>query len=456
MALQELLRWLHFGEGLARVSIKKAASMKITVFRGTKEIGGSCIEVATASTRIVLDIGMPLVDAAREPFDSWTLRGKSVPQLLAEGILPGVPGLFNEGNPPDGILLSHAHRDHVGFLDYSRPEIPVYASKGTSKMMMAASIFSKGSGIPRDRHVEIKAGQELVIGDMRITPYAVDHSAFDSLAFLVEADGKKLLYSGDLRMHGRKSWMGEKLVEEVSRLKIDMLLMEGTHFGGDRERGITEIELEDRFVEIVKDAPGLVLAAFSPMDVDRLVSFYKAARRADRIFVADAYAAFILYLVASQAKIPRPVEEAGIRVYFNRAFEQKGLAFIREKFQDNQITLEEIQKEPKKHLMVFRPSMVDLDFQGQLPGNSRCVYSYWKGYLKKPDWIKLQEQLTQVTGDFVPAHTSGHIFIADIIQFVNAIKPKMVGPIHTFEPQMFHKHFQNVCELRDGVSVEVE
>ena len=36
--------------------------MKITIHRGTQEIGGSCVEIWTETTRIVVDFGMPLVN----------------------------------------------------------------------------------------------------------------------------------------------------------------------------------------------------------------------------------------------------------------------------------------------------------------------------------------------------------------------------------------------------------
>ena len=68
--------------------------MQITIFRGTHEIGGNCVEVRSGSSRLILDVGMPLVDAEGKPFDSKTLRGKSVRRLLGEGVLPKVPGLF--------------------------------------------------------------------------------------------------------------------------------------------------------------------------------------------------------------------------------------------------------------------------------------------------------------------------------------------------------------------------
>ena len=424
--------------------------MKVTIYRGTHEIGGSCIELTTNSTRIILDAGLPLVDANREPFDQRSIQGKTVEALKEEGTLPNVPGLFGEGPPPDAILLTHSHLDHSGLLHLSRPEVPIYASRGTSKMMLAVAIFGSQKQLDRDRHRPVVARQAFEIGDVRITPFVVDHSAFGAMAFLIESGSKSLLYSGDLRSHGRKPGMIKTLINEVGPRKIDVLLMEGTHFGTDGPRGITEFELEEEIVEHVKSAPSIVLAAFSPVDLDRLVTYYRAAQRTGRTFVVDAYTAFILHLTASEARVPQPTKEAGIRVYLNQAFERRGLENLRQKFIANRITLQEILEKPERHLMTFRPSMTQLDFEGRLPLRSRCLYSYWKGYLTKPEWVQLQEQLAAVDGTFVPAHTSGHIYVPDIIEFVRAISPRTVIPIHTFEPQQFRDHFSNVRCLSDG------
>ena len=78
--------------------------------------------------------------------------------------------------------------------------------------------------------------------------------------------------------------------------------MEGTHMGAHRERGPTEHGLEIDIFNHLKSASGLVLAAFSPMHVDRLVSFYKAARKGGRTFVVDIYGAFVLHLVSGPGK----------------------------------------------------------------------------------------------------------------------------------------------------------
>ncbi len=67
--------------------------------------------------------------------------------------------------------------------------------------------------------------QPVTIGPFRITPYVVDHSAYDAYALLIEADGRRLFYSGDFRMHGRKSRTMERLLAKPPEA-IDALLME--------------------------------------------------------------------------------------------------------------------------------------------------------------------------------------------------------------------------------------
>lgn len=430
--------------------------MKLTIHRGTQEIGGSCVEIESGSSRLVLDLGLPLVDANREPFDSRGALAKPNELLLAEGILPQVSGLFDENSQaPSGVLLSHAHLDHSGLLHRSRSLVPIYATRGTSKMMLAASVFAGQKELERGRFHEVVNQIPLRVGEFLVTPLAVDHSIFGSVAFLIEVGGRRLLYSGDFRNHGRKPGMMNDLLQHLKGREVDALIVEGTHFGGEREQGRTEFELQTEIAELIATAPALILATFSALDVDRLVSIYKATQSSGRVFVVDAYAAFVLHLIGSQAKVPKPKREFGIRVFFNELFTRRQLRSIEGLFTEDRIDLREILAEPKKHVMMFRPSMTEFDFTGSLPPQCRCLYGYWKGYLSKPDWVGLKQQIAQAGGDFIPAHVSGHAYVADIVRFVNSVKARTVIPIHTFEPTKYSEHFRNVTMLTDGAPFEI-
>ena len=428
--------------------------MQITIHRGTHEIGGNCVEIASNHSRIILDIGMPLFNEDREPHDTGALRRQSTDQLRQSGVLPNVPGLFNEANSrPDAILLSHAHEDHTGLLRHSQHDIPIYASIGTSKMMLAGAKFAGQPALPRERKRELTSGQPAQIGEFIITPYSVDHSIYGSQAFLIEAEGKSVLYSGDLRLHGRKPGMHRALVEAVKSRNIDVLLMEGTHIGHPDQRGANEFDIEDQIAKSIQSAPGLVLASFSPQHVDRLVGFLRAAKKTGRVFVADAYAAFVMHLIASETPIPRPESTEWVKVFFPKYFEE---SYRRKQLESHfllmspaRIGMEEIRSNPSRFVMVFRPSMLESDFGGKLPDRSRCLYSRWEGYLQRPDWQQMTMALENIGGDLIEVHTSGHIYCDDIVDLIRQINAKLVIPVHTFEPERFRPIANNVQVLAD-------
>ncbi len=430
--------------------------MRITIHRGTHEIGGNCIEITAGNSRIILDVGMPLFKSEGEPYDTANLKRKSKQELLDMGILPKIPGLFVEGQQPDAILLSHAHEDHTGLIRHSEAEIPVYASKGTSKMMKAGEKFALQPTLPRSRYHEINSDEPVQIGDFKLTAYSVDHSIFGAQAFLVEAEGKTVLYSGDLRMHGRKPGMHRSLIEKVSIKKLDVLLMEGTHIGHTEYKGSNEYELEEEITGLIKSAPGLILASFSPQHVDRLVGFLRATKKSGKVFVADAYTAFVMRLIATETSIPKPESTEWVKVFFPKFFlesyERKGMKTFFTFMNPASIGVEEIRSDPSKYVMLFRPSMLDSDFNGKLPDGSRCLYSRWSGYLEQKEWQNTKAKLDQVNGDLIEVHTSGHIYADDIKTLVKAIKAKTVIPIHTFEAERFANVIPNVKLLNDGES----
>ena len=80
-------------------------------------------------------------------------------------------------------------------------------------MLLAGSMFAGQADVDRDRKRERQnRARRSISADFKVTAYNVDHSAYDSLAFVIEAEGKRLLYSGDLRMHGRKPGMAKRLI----------------------------------------------------------------------------------------------------------------------------------------------------------------------------------------------------------------------------------------------------
>lgn len=100
--------------------------------------------------------------------------------------------------------------------------------------------------------------------------------------------------------------------------------------------------------------------------------------------------------------------------------------------------------------MLFRPSMVkDLEKADCLERSS-LIYSLWPGYLKEErlGWFKDWRQMNSLP--LYHCHTSGHAPVSDLKQLAKAVNPGKLIPIHSFEPDLYRKYFDNVVTQNDG------
>lgn len=263
--------------------------MKLTIHRGTHEIGGSCVEVKSRNSRIVIDIGLPLVTPSGATFDfSNYYRKLSCEDLIDLKILPNVKGLYGPDRSNkliDGLLISHAHVDHYGLYNFVNKNIRYYLGETTHKLINLSNIFLEDRGF-LENVTYIQDRTLFHIGDFKITPFLMDHSAFDAYSFLIEADGKKLFYSGDFRSHGRKRKLFYKFLRTAPK-GINAMLLEGTLIKETTSRSkalSTEESVEYEIVSVLKKYKTIVFGMASAQNIDRMVSFYKAAKKNRAVF----------------------------------------------------------------------------------------------------------------------------------------------------------------------------
>lgn len=408
--------------------------MKACIHRGSKEIGGTCVEIESQGKRIVLDIGLPL-DA--DPAD--------VP-------LPPVPGFERLDGSLLGVVISHPHMDHYGLAHKLPAGTPILIGQAAQRILQAASFFVPGE-VRMDKTTPLQNGKPIPLGPFTITPYLVDHSAYDAYAVLVEADGQRLFYSGDIRGHGRKGKLFERLVAHPPK-NIDCLLMEGTTIGRSGVDGEypTEADLEERFAALFRGAKGMSLVWCSGQNVDRLVTVYRAARRAGKQFIVDMYTASVLRAIGNP-KLPQP-GFAGFRVFLpwgqKKTVIRKKLFEFARTFAEARIYPEGLAQEASRSVMLFRPSMIaDLEKADCLTGAS-VTYSLWSGYLKDKRQKPFLDWLARRGLELTHCHTSGHAPVADLQRLAAAIAPRMLVPIHSYEPSQYANLFGNVHFKDDG------
>lgn len=267
--------------------------MRVRIHRGCREIGGSCVELEAAGARLVLDVGKPLTAG-------WD---EHVP-------LPPVAGLA-DGDDPSllGVLISHPHLDHYGLVDQVSPAVPVYAGAAAAAVVEAARFFSPGGpSLRADHHLEHL--QPIRLGPFTVTPHLVDHSGYDAYALVVDAGGRRLMYTGDLRGHGRKARLFAEMLA-TPPAAVDTLLVEGTHVpapgaaAAPVEPVATERQVELDLAETLAATSGLAVVLSSAQNIDRLVTVYRSARRARRTLLVDLYTVSVAQ-ATGRSTIPQP------------------------------------------------------------------------------------------------------------------------------------------------------
>ena len=434
--------------------------MKFKIHRGAKEIGGSCVEVWTESTRVLVDFGMPLVEKDGKDFDFNKYKSLNVRELIGREVLPDIKGLYdNTEKLIGGVIISHPHQDHYGLSSFIHKNVKYHLGEATHKIIELNNIFTS-QDIVIDNYSYFEKGKLFKIGDIAITPFWADHSAFDAYSFLVEADGKSIFYSGDFRNHGRKAKAFKWFTHNAPK-NVDYLLIEGTTIGRESKPFKTESELEFDFVDAFKQQGKINLVYTSGQNIDRLVSLYRACIRADKIFVVDVYVAKILKELSKFAQIPYPSPDFNnLKVmypYFtSKRLDRKGNKKILYEFTDYKIKKEEISANADNIAMVVRPSMQkDLERISGIDGGN-LIYSLWDGYLQKPYTKKFIDYLKSRKFNIIKIHTSGHADTDTLKQMVDVIKPKKIVPIHTFSGNKKEKIFSfPICIVNDGETKEV-
>ena len=429
--------------------------LNFKIHRGTREIGGTCVEVWTDNTRVLIDFGMPLVDSDGNDFDFRKYQNLSHQELVGIGILPDIPGLYDgNGNTIDGVIVSHAHQDHYGFINHIDKSAPFYLGKASHEIIKINKLFSS-----QDIHIEninyFEKERAFQVGDLTITPYWADHSAFDAYSFLIESQGKSIFYSGDFRGHGRKGKVFKWFLQNAPQ-NVDALLLEGTAISEDGISFKTETDIENELLEVFRQPGKINLAYVSGQNIDRLVSIYRACKRANKLMVVDVYVATILKQLSKFALLPHPSPGfANLKVIFpyytSRKLSRQGDENILYQFKEFKITKDEIDSKAGDIVMIIRSSMQkDLENIAGIKGGN-LIYSMWEGYLEKPSTRQFVDYLTSRGLTMHKIHTSGHADTQTLKQMAEAIKPKTIVPIHTFGSALYKSIFtSSVTELNDG------
>jgi ribonuclease J len=447
-------------------SARDPAPLEVRIHRGAHEIGGNCVELRHGQDTLILDIGKPLTAA-------WD---EVVP-------LPAAIGLDDNGTRPLGVIISHSHQDHWGLAPQLPTDIPVFIGEGAANILRAAQFWGSGVDLHEAGHLHDRV--PFTLGPFTITPYLADHSAYDAFSLLIQAGGRSLFYTGDIRGHGRKASAFERLLADPPA-PVHAILMEGTSFrtvGPDGSNSdddtaadsglaadsqgegsepapelasLTESEVENQLAATLRATTGLVVVLASAQNIDRLVTVYRATLRADRDLVVDLYTADIA-AATGRPSIPAVGDDwPRVHVYAplrQRVRVKESGQFERvERVRDRRLYPEQLRERASRLVLfgAYQGEIPSLIREGLLTGGA-VVWSMWDGYLGEPSGQRLQAALQTANIPLIQHHTSGHATPADLVRLVQALRPNVVVPIHTEAPDAYAAAIGDIVQFHaDG------
>jgi len=427
--------------------------MQVTIHRGTRQIGGSCIEIASGGDRILLDLGQPLAIPGE---DGPTVYGRPVAELIREGVLPDVAGVYRNDIPGlRAVVLSHAHQDHTGLAGFVHSDIPVLATTGTWALADAIAPFVPNRDNIFNRQV-LHRGRPRRFGSLRITAVPVDHSAPDAAALYVEGGDRNLLYTGDLRAHGKKGYLFDDLICRYAG-KVHTLLVEGTTVGRPGHDCTTESDIGAEFENRFRHQKGLSLVFCSGQNLDRIVVIFRAAKKTGKTLVIDLYTAYTLHKLAYlSANIPQwnwpgikiiawPYQERSLR-----KAQQGGFVDVT-KTAKKWTSIAVLKDQGDRHVLLMRANRMMNSLESKLGEKTKdvdVIWSMWDGYRKHDRHVGPFCERHGVNSTYI--HTSGHAPWPDLIRLIKGLQPEVIVPVHTERAQVFAEHFENVFLPRDG------
>lgn len=433
----------------------------LTFYGGVNEIGGNKILLEDQDTRIFLDFGKNYAKE-REYFDFPLLQPREEKHLLALGILPEIEGLYKKDTKEtdiDGILISHPHADHYDYARFTKDEIPIYCGKTTKEIIIAreksgskwpreeyymANLTSKrGDEIKKDFQT-FKTNERVKISSIEIEPVHVDHSVPGAYGFIIHTNSGTIIYSGDLRLHGRRSDMTKEFIEKSKESEPDVMLIEGTNIINANIS--SEKEVREKSNTIVANTKELILVNFAIADIDRLRTFYEVAKKNNRKLTISMKQAFILDNLEDENGKAINLNDPNILI-FQR---EKKTSYIwemgvMEKY-PNIIKSQDVNKIQNEILLVA--SFYDMNEMVEIKPNPGSIYilSQSEPFNEEMeiDFNKLKNWLSYYGLPMYQIHASGHATPQELKYIISEINPRIVYLIHTESPELYKGYISDL------------
>lgn len=390
---------------------------------GVGEIGMNCYcyGIGSAETRewLMVDLGVKFGDENEPGIDV---------------VLPELGYIIGERRRLSGLVLTHAHEDHLGAVAWLWPQLncPIYCTPFAAEILAGKL---KERGLDEEVPVHVKPlGSRFEVGSFSVEFVSVTHSIPEPAALLIETKQGRVLHSGDWKID-RTPQMGghfdEKRFREIGEMGVDALVCDSTNVFREGF-SVSEADVAATLDRIVSEARNRIAITTFASHVERISSAVRAARRAGREVV-----------IAGRA-MRQTIEAARACGYLRDAgafLEEEAFGYL----PPDKIMLlcTGSQGEPRAAIARIaednHPSIALDDgdlvvFSSKtIPGNEKAVSAVHNNLARLG--------IDVITSDDALVHTSGHPRQDELKLVYGMLKPRALIPMHG-EPRHLLRHME--------------
>lgn len=322
-----------------------------------------------------------------------------------------------------GLILTHAHEDHVGAVPYlwSRLRCPIYATPFT--MEIVKNKLSEAGLMGQAELHTISLGGTIVLGDFKVQYVHLTHSIPEPNGLLIETPVGRVFHTGDWKIDPYPvigNQMDIPALKKIGDEGVLAMVCDSTNIFEEGNAG-SEQDVRTALIELVKKQNNRVVITCFASNVARLDSCIAAAKESGRFIVFVGRSMDTMVEAATATKYFSNIPH---RISIDKAAElpRDQVLYVCTGSQgETKAALKRIARNSYPNIRLDKGDVVIFSSR-KIPGNEARI-SAVKNDLARNEVTILNHRESLV-------HVSGHPCRDDLRMMYEWIRPKIAVPIH--------------------------
>ena len=386
---------------------------------GLGEVGKNMWLIETPDDIVVVDAGVM--------FPEEDLLGVDL-------VIPDISYLKENKDKVRAVLLTHGHEDHIGALPYLLKEVPVpvYGTRMTLGLVRARLQEHEINGVEMK---EVRAGDRIRAGKLRIELIHVNHSIPGVVALAVDTSAGVIVFATDFKFDHTPIDGRPTDVQRLGQLGARGVLALFSDSTNAEKPGYTPAEriVGEGFSDIFRNAKGRIVVATFASNVHRIQQVFDAAAAVRRKVCVVGRSMVNVVRIASELGYLKFPESMLIDVAEVDDYPPDRVVVLSTGSQGEPMAaLSRMAASEHRQIRIVPGDTVIISAH-PIPGNERLVGRTVN------QLYKLGAQV--VHGEAQGVHVSGHAAQEELKWMLNLCRPKYFIPIHG-EYRMLWQHAQ--------------